>query len=553
VARETFDLSTPVGLEATGINKVLCMKSGFTVLFHFENGKSITVQVFDTLHKRVSNTTVSPDMLDVKKLSTALFKGMHEIGGEAVLFFEQQNTGKHTLIRMRFNGLTGKLVDESRIGKSPGLARPEKFYVMKHKREEGYSVLYCQDAPQFTESKLHVSYFNARHEIYRDIPLKVDRKKYDYLMVIGAESAPEGVCVALAMSNLLVGGTGTTVESAPVYDHSLQVFYLPRDSSAPIERTIKLSTDCAPYYTMFANNPFAGTINLLLLNYRDARYRFGIEMRPTAFLSNLLFRFDRETLAGEYNWLTNKLANKQLADQTDTTHVFKGFPVRMFTNSNGLSTVISESYSRDVEAESFSGSRTRQSFAGSPAITQFDDADSYPRSKVFETYFGNICITQFDDNGKELWGTVLPKSQFYKSYKHYYQPADISRKWQEQGMFDDLPPQIFERQFLSSNIYSSKDNFFIVFNDGSRNFNNTIANPGDTVYNSELSNAVYYKVNRKKEITKHYLLGEPLVKEYKSSCIEGADFDEQRGIYATLVRYKRGEYVTMRMAWVNME
>jgi hypothetical protein len=48
-------------------------------------------------------------------------------------------------------------------------------------------------------------------------------------------------------------------------------------------------------------------------------------------------------------------------------------------------------------------------------------------------------------------------------------------------------------------------------------------------------------------------LGEPLPKEYKSSFIEGADFDEQRGVYATLVRYKRGEYVSIRMAWVKMD
>jgi hypothetical protein len=60
-------------------------------------------------------------------------------------------------------------------------------------------------------------------------------------------------------------------------------------------------------------------------------------------------------------------------------------------------------------------------------------------------------------------------------------------------------------------------------------------------------------MDRKRQITKEYLLGEPLDKEYKSCYVEGGDFDEQRGIYASLIRYKRGSYISLRMAWVTLE
>jgi len=569
-AKENYDISTPVGLPEEGINKVLCMKNGYTMLFHFEINKPIIVKVFDTAHKRVANTNVSCDMLDLSMLSTSVFKGLFEVNGEAVLFFEQQNTGKHSLIRLRFNATNGMLVNETTIGKSRGLAKPMTFHVLRHKREEGYAVLYCQDAPQFKESQIHLSYYNKLHEVYRDMPLDPERKKYDYIAVVGAEAQPEGICICFGLSTMLVNGTGTSTEATARYNHYLNIAYIPKDSTHAIQKTADLSTEIMPYYTNFTHNPFAGTINILMLSYRDALYRYGIEMRPTALVSSLLFKMDAQNLAGNYSWLTNKLANKLLAEQKDTTAFFSGLPAMMTTNSNGLSTVVSESYERYINTDNYARNPsfdTSLSNRGGLLANYNGGLNSNPlvntnvlsslnnntRDRLYETYLGSFCITQFDDDGKEIWGTVLPRTQYYKSYRHYYKPADIAKRWQDQAMFNDLPPQISERQFLSANVYNYRDNFYIIYNDCGKNMHNTIQSPGDTVYTSALSNVCYYRMNRKKEITKDYLLGEPLIKEYKSAFIEGADFDEQRGVYASLIRYKRGEYVSMRMAWVTME
>jgi hypothetical protein len=529
LAEEKYEISTALGFGESGINKVLCMKNGTTFLLHFENNKPIKTIVFDSSHKRVAGSTLSCRVFDIFMLSTAVFKGLYEINGEVVLFLEQQNTARHALIRLQLNAATGKLTDETTVGRALSISKPTRFFVMRHKTDPGYQILFCQDAQQFGESKIHLAYYNARHEVYKDIPLVFNRKKYDYMHVVGAEAQPEGVCVSLGLSNMLVNGTGTTVAAMPLYNHYLHVFYIPRDSTRPLQKTADLASDVIPYYTNFTYNPFAATVNLLMLSYKDALFRYGIDMRPTAFVSNLLFRFEETNLGANYNWLTNKLANKKLLETKDTSNLFTGFPVMMTTNSNGLTTVVSESYDRYINAENFS------------------------RSQVFETFIGNFCITQFDDEGKELWGTVLPKSQYYRSYRHYYRPADFAKRWQNQAMFNDLPPQIYERQFVASNIYERGGDFYLVFNDCGKNFNNSLQTPGDTVFTSALSNACYYKINRKKEVSKHFLLGAPLNKEYKSCCIEGAGFDEERGVYAAVIRYKRGSYISQRMAWARLD
>ncbi|GAA4462391.1 hypothetical protein GCM10023093_08880 [Nemorincola caseinilytica] len=530
-AKDSYDMSTTLSLDEVGINKVLCMENGNTMLFHFQIGKPIKVMVFDSTHKRIASTQAQCRELDLFMLTTSLFKGLYEIGGEAVVFFEQQNLGKHSLIRMRFNGNIGKLVEERIVGRSKSLAKPTRFYVMKQRSEAGYKILYSQDVMQFRECNVHVAYYNARHEQYRDVPLHFDRKSYDYMTVVGAESHGDGVCVTLALSNMVMNGTrsNSMAITNPIYNHYLQVFYIHADSTRPIQRNIDLASNIIPYYTHYSHNRFAGTINLMLLSYSDALYRFGLEMRPTAMLADLFLTFDPENLDGRYTWVTNKLANEMLMEKTDTAQHFRGFPIRMYTNNNGLSTIISESYDRNFTSESFS------------------------RNRVMETYLGNICITQVNDEGKEIWGTVLPKAQYFKSYRHYYDPASLAKRWQQHAMFDDMPRQVYERQFMSGNTYNNGSDIYIIFNDGSKNFSKQIDEQLDTVFLSALSNACYYKLDKKRNLTKKFLFGEPMKKEYKSSFIEGADYDEKRNTYVSVIRYKRSDYVSLRLAWATLD
>lgn len=531
-AKDPYEMSASLGLDEVGINKVLCLRNGNTMLLHFQIGKPIQVFLFDSTHKRIASPQLHCKQLDLFMLTTSLFKGLYEVGGEAVIFFEQQNSGRHSLIMLRINGTTGKLIEERVVGRSKSLAKPSHFYVMQSTHsDDGYQILYSQEVPQFRQCNVHVSWYNARHELYKDVPLTFDRHKYDYMTVVGAESRKDGIFITLALSTMLVNGTRSNpvTTTIPIYNHYLQAFYIPTDSTKPLQRNIDLSENIIPYYTHFTHNRFAGTVNLMLLSYRDALYRFGLEMRPTGLLDNLFFAFDPENLDGNYNWVTHKLANEWLLRKTDTTSAFSGFPICMHTDERGISTVVSESYERNFTSE------------------------TYARARVQETFLGNLCITQLNDEGKEIWGTVLPKSQYYMSYRHYYNPMDLGKRWQQQTMFNDQPRQVFERQFVSANVYHTGTSTYIIYNDANTNIKEGVRPDIDTVYTLAMSNACYYKLDRKREMTKKYLYGEPLNREYKNSFIEGADFDEQRSTYASLIRYKRGEYVALRMAWAQME
>ncbi len=529
IAQNKYDVSAPINLPRTGVNKVLSMKNGNTMLFHFEPTKDISVVIFDSLHKEIANTKVSTRILDLYIIADAEFKGMYEINGEGVLFFDQAHLGKHRLIRVSINAQNGVLTDEKLVAESPSANKRTLFFVMKDKSDDGYAILFSTDIPQFRDCKVSLIYYSYKHEQLKEIPIDVARKKYDYMYIVHAESQSNGISISLCLSSLLENGTAHGVFSAaPVYEHYLAMYYIPKNSQSLMSTGAKLLNDTHPLYTNYSYNPFAQSLNLLVLSYYEVAYQNGLQWLPGALLQHIFFKVDENNMGVSYKWIRNKSASDLLKQKGDTSAFYEGIPLTVFTNENGLSTMVSESFSK------------------------YSEPETYARNNKY-TYLGHIGITQFDDDGNELWGTVLPMKQRYISHRNYYPAYELSKKWQSQMLFADLPEAVYERQFVSINSYCHDKNYYIIFNDDNKNFNNSIEKPGDTVYTFENTNACYYKMNRKKEITKQYVFGEPASGEYKCSFAEGADFDEKRGVYVSLVQYKKGEDVSLRMAWSHLD
>ncbi|MES2701208.1 MAG: hypothetical protein V4649_01130 [Bacteroidota bacterium] len=528
-----FQMSTPIAINQSGVFKVLCLRNGNTMLLHLEPSKPILVKIYDSLHKLKASREHGCGELNVNTFKTSIFKGLFEVNGQAVLFFQQLHLTRQELVRVIIDGTTGRLVEEKMIGQSKALSKPTQFYVMPNKAADNYAILYSTDAPQFKECDVHITYFDSRHERIKDVELDVPRNDYDFMSVVSADNLPNGACITLGFAKLEINGTTSNIGRDPknsTYLHYLGIYYIPKDSLKPRSQIVDLTTDIYPYYSLYTYNPFAQSINLLLLSYRDAFYRNGLEFLPTSFSAQLLLKMDENTWDLHHAWINNKIATNYLRQRTDTSRVYQGIPIKAFTNSNGLSTVVSEAFNR------------------------YQSVETNARAVVRETYFGDICVTQYNDDGDEIWGTILPKTQYYKSYRKYYTPTEMGKRWQDQDLFSDLPPQVYSRQFASLNTYAYNNNHYIIYNDLKQNFGNNVVRPGDTVFTLDAANAVYYKIDKKREVTKHNLLGEtPAIMEYKTSFIEGADFDEQRGVYATLIQFKRRDYTSLRMAWTTLD
>jgi len=525
-----YEIGAPTDLEKTGWNKVLCMKNGNTMLFHFEINKPLLVKVFDSTHKEIASQKCMAGMFSDNLFKETLFQGLFEVNGEAVLFADQEHLSKHGLLRLRFNGTDGSLTGEDRIAESPSMSIQTDFTVVNNKWENNYAIVYCTDNQPFKRCDLHITYYNNRHEVVKTINLDFDRGKYATASVLGADIAPNGIFVSLHLAILEMNSTLNG--SRQIVHNYYQGFFIAKDSST-VKKTsvVDLTTEVYPAIPYYTYNPFAAALNVLLLSYKLVPVENSLKFQASQEIKHLFMRFDEADMKSNFSWIKNTMANEYLHNNADSNAFYEGVPVNVFTNENGLSTVISESFSLFADPDP----KGRRNFGN------------------YRAYLGNIGITQYDDDGKELWGIVLPESQCYNSSTGFYDMGDLFKKGQTQTMFGDLPEQVYFRQFFALNTYSRNRNFYIIFNDDKKHFNNTLKNPGDTLTSFEHANTFCYTINRKKEVSKKYLFGELAADEYLCSFIEGADFDEQRGVYAALVRYQKGDDVSLRMAWSHLD
>jgi hypothetical protein len=512
MAQGQYEMTGPLEINQLGYNRVLCMKNGNTLLFHFEKDKRILVKVFDSTRKEIASRQDHYKILDFQRYDFKL-KAVYEINNEAVLFFDQDLAGKHSLIRMRYNSRSGTLAEEITIAESKNENRRMHFYPIKYRDSENYELLFCTDKSHPRQSDIYIVFFDSLHHSMNEIQLPVDRKKYDDLAVVGAESWPNGVLITLALTKTMVyaiGGSQNPIgRESSVDNHFLQFFYIPMASKKPGSAIVELSTGVFPYRAHYTYNPFAETLNLLLYSYKEMSYQFGQNIQTGNVNKTLFFKLNEHDITSSVglNIIKNAQADSVLKKNTKSTNLYDGRPLIMYTNENGLSTIFSESLLEYKQQETIN--RTSTNYC-----------------------IHRIGITQVDDNGNEVWGTMLPLSQFLNSYSMY---------------------PLYSYEFMGIHPHRIGRNFYIAYNDNNKNFNNSLSDPGDTVFAFSATNACYYKMDAKKEITKHYLFGTPKPGEYKCGFIQGSYFDEQRSVFATLIQYKRGDEISLRMAWSHLD
>ena len=530
--QKSFIESAPLELPMTGYNKIVCMKNGNTVLLHMEPHKHIEVLVFDSTHQLVARAKDAHHHLCMGNTETSKLRGVFEISGEVTLFVEQEKSGRATLLRDRFDGSTGKLIEDKIVGRSPTRTRKTSFRVVHSPQEDNYAIVFCTDQWLLKQSDVKVSFYNQNHELTDEVPLEVDRKHFDYMTLIGAEILKNGVCISLGLDKETVvakpNHKGVTFNGGSLYDHKVESFYIPKGAKNALHTMIDLSTGHYPIQTFFSYNPFAENFNSLIFDYRLAADGIGLAHAVRIYQSDIFLRTSTSDLSVGSTIIKNTIASKELRRKTGVGVDYSGIPVKFSTDDNGMTTLVSQNFQPIWTNETSS-------------------------RRIWEAFFGAMCVTKIGDNGEEIWGVVLPMSHYLKSYKRTYSVDMLLNKEQESLIFGDYKPQVYDRQFALSNQYEHKGNLYIVFNDVSANFNSSMEHPGDTVYNFESTNPVYYKIDRKNQVTKNYLFGAPESGVYRPCFTEGAAFDSKRGLYASLVQYKKSEEFHLEMTWSKFE
>lgn len=228
-----------------------------------------------------------------------------------------------------------------------------------------------------------------------------------------------------------------------------------------------------------------------------------------SYNDQLLLVMNSDMSAARFINLNNVKIKEQIAVQLDTSQEFSGEVISMYTNQYGLSTVL---YRGTVQLKQNLGRMEKKGARKS------------------------VALTQYNDIGEEIYGGIFPVSQI-KSYNNYH---DVFGTTMDAGLTDMTSVR-------------TKYNYYVLYNDVNKDYGMKLSELRDSVYNCAFTNAQLYKLDRKKQATHTYLLGEPVDGEYKHISANSGNLDEKTNTYAVLFLDKKGKEYTSRIAWCHFE
>ncbi len=178
-----------------GASRLLLMKNGNTLFFHFTEAKGVNVTVYDQQHQSAGVVNNRISSWKPKQMKHADLKALFEVNGNAVVFLEQLIDRQPTLYRLIFDGKTGKLLREQELAKNHQIPRSEtrdrgygyfqsaEFIVRKDPASEYYAVGVCNDESSAKEEEhIELIHFTPDHKEISRAQFKSPGDTYRYLV-----------------------------------------------------------------------------------------------------------------------------------------------------------------------------------------------------------------------------------------------------------------------------------------------------------------------------------------------------------------------------------
>ncbi|RYE20828.1 MAG: hypothetical protein EOP51_17015 [Sphingobacteriales bacterium] len=551
IAQElNYELSEPIEISKMGLDRIVMMKNGNTVLFHFELRKGIVVKVFDATHKEIASQKHLCKAIDINTLDLAELKAIEAIDNEAVLFITQEVDNKETLVRLRINANTGGLIAEDKLIQSESFKNATKTIVLKQPGIDTYYIVCDKVRPGFVENEIFVNQYDATHKLIGTVPLTIDQEGYDYIDMHNAQIDNEGG-IAIAVE------FGKIIQYPDINSRHIEQCYLFKNTKEFFIAKAELPSNYTAILTDLTFNPFEKNHNLLVSVNDHRKIEYGASLQDVVYQNHYVMITNDDLTSLKYVGLDNHKLQSLIGNALDTQQLFNGNTIYTSTSSNGISTVVYD------------------------GIIQHRDVFGLMNNVGYKHAIG---ITQYNAEGAETWSAVLPVSrlrnyekypsvflglggrtaennysQFGSNYIAARNSNQISPARRQQlrnmGLADDeskAPCIGSEASICYAHTIAGKKAGYLFYNELDRNQTNQLAGFPDSIYNCEQSIACYSIINKKKPLTKVPLFGKKS-NEFKQVIAGSGIYDTDKNLYVTLIRDRKGREVTSKIAWIQLE
>lgn len=501
----TLIISQPIDIGPDGWNKALQLSNGNTILFHFENKKLIRSIVFDKQGKQIANSKSETKKLDVSILDNARFMGLYEIGGNAVLFTNQQIDNVASLVRLVFNANTGALMSESVMLASPSFQKEIKMSVKKAFGETGYAVVGFLQHPELDSVKITIQKYNDKHSIENELSYSIQSKEYDYYYFIGADVANDGSVMAVIKTEKIV-------QFEKLHKVAVKLIYLPKESNKLSITEVGLQDNIALSGMRFSKNEFNNSVNIMLNVSTYYLVQNGLErkLNNSRNYLQIILPEDMSTMTSKY--LKFQKAKEYVIKQSagNEMPIFENADISSYaTNDRGITTIIHTEVATD---EMYKG---------------------YPMDK-----YGKYIITRIDDNGDEMSAIVLPSAH--------------------NQIYTAVYPTVFYKTPNRLSLHRpicllSKNSGYVLYNDNLANIDSSIAMPRTPIMQYDSTDAVLCHLNRKNVLVKRAFCSSQEAGTHTQLYADSEHFDEKSRMLAVVLRKKKSKVETFHLAWRKLE
>ncbi|MCW3122554.1 MAG: hypothetical protein JWQ38_2046 [Flavipsychrobacter sp.] len=496
----------------SGWTKILQLKNGNTLLFNAKNKEGFELTIFDKNRKQTVKKIITGKKWDAGELGEARICGLHEINGEAVLFF-YEFIKEPVLYRIRINGDNGTVIAEDDLGHynipkvgmsywkyTLGSTPRSCISVDKDPYSDCYAVTFCElvsplDNPH---DVITVKHFNGVHEKLGEARL-IPPAGYKYVINVTATVDGDKSVYLL-----------TSATKQAKLDPNYKLFM---SKLKPGEKTFSghIIDPGVDYRKINATMIYAHNDNkiYLMTTYELDREHDGFYGITTLYYSTVLLSIDPETLTmTKKSQIDGKKMVEYAKKHIDEKFDFGGIGQQMVINKDNTIAILTE--------------------------------QNMPK----EGALGAVGIDVLSGDGVEQKGYVIDKQQKSKE-PDFYTIFNIFKRYN--------PSYGTTTEHLSYEYVNTEKGSYVFFNDAPENF----SRPEHQYECKEMSsfkqsNAVCYKLGDEKT-DKSLMFGDPGKDAGAYITMSSSDYNKATGVYATIITESDKKHAKSNIAWITFE
>ncbi|MBV7531269.1 hypothetical protein [Chitinophaga sp. sic0106] len=185
-------LSEAIEEPRVGLSKLLLLKNGTTMYFHFPEQGGIATAVYDQNYRKTASVQNQIKSFPLSKMHDGMFEGIFEINGQVVAFFTHVDHRVPTLYRFVFEEQTGKILHEDVVTSAPqipkkagygilGRIEEPAFLIEKDPLSGYYAVATLNEYPHEINQRIKITHYSPMHEVINEGYITTPTDKFRYM------------------------------------------------------------------------------------------------------------------------------------------------------------------------------------------------------------------------------------------------------------------------------------------------------------------------------------------------------------------------------------